>query len=69
MIYFVWSRKRRTEKAPPERNHMIVGMCFNQRDAVEHLKELRRRSDDTRAFGIAAVKNEDIAVPIGVVKE
>jgi len=46
-----------------------VGMCFNQRDAVEHLKELRRRSDDTRAFGIAAVKNEDIAVPIGVVKE
>ena len=69
MIYFVWSRKRRTEDKPPDRNHIIVGMCFNQRDAVEHLKEMRRRSGDDRAFGIAEVKNEDIAVPIGIVKE
>lgn len=69
MIYFVWSRKKRTKDAPPSRNHIIVGMCFDQRDAVEHLKEVRRKSGDDRAFGISVVKNEDIAVPIGAVKE
>ncbi len=68
MLYIVWSRKRRSEGVPSERNHMIVGMCFNQRDAVEHLTECRRKSGEDRSYGIAAVKNEDIAVPIGVVK-
>lgn len=63
MIYFVLSRKAR------ERNHMIVGVCVNQRDAVEHLKECRTRSGDDRSFSLKEVKNEDIAVPLGVVKE
>lgn len=69
MIYFVLSRKGRTEDAPPERNHMLAGICLDRRDAVEHLKECRRRGGDDRTFSIKEVRNEDIVVPLGMVKE
>lgn len=54
---------------PPSRNHMMAGICENQRDAIEHLKECRRRGGDDRAYAIWHMKHEVVIVPTGEVKE